>query len=246
MSFFDGFANVVISLLILSLGLLTRSYIFKNIGIKESGIYQFVISLTSYYTPLLTNLIWGSFFYKISSVNLNTINCNKLIYKYLIFIIATLAFISILIIIFLPYIIQIIATKEYLISQNFLLLQIIGDFCYYIFYFYTIILLSQRLTKEYLIFNFYYILLQVLIIYTLIILNIADILYYFLIYIFSSLIFSLYSLFKLHKIFIEKKIFNQILRIIVISFSPAGVGPLRLAGGGGDGVLTTTGAATGL
>ena len=150
LTFRDGIINLLCSFLLLFCGMLIRQIVIKQTGEFKNGIYQFCLSITAYYTPFLTNLLWAKYFPIISAKGL-TDETRQIIQNTLNFIIIVSSAIMVSILIFSEILIRILATSNFLSARQYLPVQFMGDFWYFLFYTYTIYLLAVRSVKKYLI-----------------------------------------------------------------------------------------------
>lgn len=159
LTFRDGTVNLFCSFLAGFSGLLLRQMVIKNTGEFNNGIYQFCLSITAYYTPFLTNLLWAKYFPVISAKRI-TDETKEIIQNTFLFIVVASSAVIIGLLISSELVIRILATKDFIAAQKYLPFQFLGDYWYFIFYLYSIFLLAMRLIKRYLIMWVFYLGLQ--------------------------------------------------------------------------------------
>jgi len=159
LTFRDGTVNLFCSFMAGFSGLLLRQMVIKNTGEFNNGIYQFCLSITAYYTPFLTNLLWAKYFPVISAKRI-TDETKEIIQNTFLFIVVASSVVIIGLLISSELVIRILATKDFTIAQRYLPFQFLGDYWYFIFYLYSIFLLAMRLIKRYLIMWVAYLALQ--------------------------------------------------------------------------------------
>lgn len=148
--FTDGMINLICGSLQILFSLLVRQLILSQKGAFFNGIYQFSTSITAYYAPFITNMLWAKYFPEISAKGITAATAKMLEHTILFISLATAAVIS-GIMVYPQLMIRILASTEFLASQQYLSLQFIGDFWYFIFYTYTVFLLAMRTTGKYLV-----------------------------------------------------------------------------------------------
>jgi O-antigen/teichoic acid export membrane protein len=161
LTFRDGIVNLSCACLAAFIGLLLRQMVIKESGIYLNGIYQFCLSITAYYTPFLTNLLWAKYFPSISARKI-TDETKEIVRSTLIFVVLSGALITAGILIFSDEVIRILATKDFTIAEKYLPIQFMGDFWYFIFYLYSVFLLAMRSMKRYLLIWMFFLAVQYL------------------------------------------------------------------------------------
>jgi O-antigen/teichoic acid export membrane protein len=148
--FTDGMINLACGTLQILFSLLVRQMIISQKGEFFNGIYQFSTSITAYYAPFITNMLWAKYFPEISAKGITATTAKMLEHTILFISLATTAVIT-AIMVYPQLMIRILASAEFEASQRYLALQFAGDFWYFIFYSYTVFLLAMRDTRKYLI-----------------------------------------------------------------------------------------------
>jgi len=162
LTFRDGMVNLICSFLLSFCGLLLRQMVISDTGEFNNGIYQFCLSITAYYTPFLTNLLWAKYFPLISAKRL-TDDTRLLIRNTLTFIVIASSVVVIGLLIVDDFVIKVLATRDFSAAKKYLPVQFLGDFWYFIFYLYTIYLMAMRHVKRYLVIWLIYLGLQYII-----------------------------------------------------------------------------------
>lgn len=148
--FTDGMINLICGSLQILFSLLVRQLILSQKGAFFNGIYQFSTSITAYYAPFITNMLWAKYFPEISAKGMTETTAKMLEHTILFISLATAGVITGMMV-YPQLMIRILASAEFLESQKYLALQFAGDFWYFIFYTYTVFLLAMRTTRKYLI-----------------------------------------------------------------------------------------------
>lgn len=211
--FKEGIINLSCAALVNLVALLIRNQIIHQIGEKENGIYQIVISVTAYYTPFITNPLWAGYFPLLSARGINK-ETQHIIQNTLKYAIIASSAICLIVLTFPELLIRILSSAEFLKAVEYFPLQMLGDVWYFLFFIFGIYLLSQRKVKQYLVIWIVFLTIQYIIAEVLI--SRLGVKGAAIAYSASCIVVGVYAVYEFRKL-ISKRDFIKVLKILFVS-----------------------------